>query len=117
VRHELFGMDELRPGELRAVRIAGVAIVVMRTPAGDYRALRDSCSHHGAPLSHGRLQPVTVGDDVGCYELSTDRFVLRCPWHGYEFDTENGRCLADPEHARVRAYTVTVEGGTVFLER
>ena len=117
MRYELFPEDELRPGDGRAVRVGGVTIAVMRTPAGDYRALRDSCSHHGAPLSHGRLQPVTVGDDVGCYDLSTRQFVLRCPWHGYEFDTESGQCLADPLHERVRAYPVTVTGGLVFLDR
>ena len=117
MKHELFAADELQPGDMRAVKVDGVAIVVMKTPKGDFRALRDACSHHGAALSHGRMQPVVLGDEVGCYELSTDRFMLRCPWHGYEFDVDNGRCIADPVHARVKAYSISVEGNRVFLER
>ena len=117
MKHQLFPEDELGPGELRAARIDGISIVVIRDPEGGYHALRDSCSHHGAPLSQGSLQQVIVGDDVGRYEFSESQLMVRCPWHGYEFDVETGQCLADPRQARVRAYPVTVENGIVFVER
>ena len=114
--HPLFPDGELAPGELRRVEVDGIAIVVLRTPDGTLRALRDVCPHQGAVLSRGRLEAAVDGEDVGRYELSRDRAVLRCPWHGYEFDVESGRCLADPA-ARVRAYLVAVEDGIVTVER
>jgi 3-phenylpropionate/trans-cinnamate dioxygenase ferredoxin subunit len=100
---------------MRSVSVDGVAVVVVRTPDGAVHALRDRCSHASAALSNGRLARVVVGDTVGSYRLSDD-FMIRCPRHGYEFDVATGRCLADPGH-RVRAYAVTVEDGTVVLER
>jgi nitrite reductase/ring-hydroxylating ferredoxin subunit len=117
MRYELFPAQELQPGDIRAVDVGGASVVVLCTPDGRIRALRNHCSHHGAPLSGGTLQPVVTGDDVGRYEISSDQFMLRCPWHGYEFDVDTGRCLADPRNARVKAYDVTIIDGTVCIER
>lgn len=115
MRHPLFPVEELAPGAMRAVSVDGVAVVVVRTPDGAVHALRDRCSHASAALSKGRLQRAIVGDAVGSYKLSDD-FIVRCPRHGYEFDVVTGHCLADAGH-RVRSYPVSVEDGTVVLER
>ncbi|HLH68719.1 MAG TPA: Rieske 2Fe-2S domain-containing protein [Candidatus Dormibacteraeota bacterium] len=117
MRHELFGAEELRPGQMREVQVDGVSIVVVRKADGTYRALRNRCSHQGGPLSGGRLEPMQEGDRVGDYRPSPEREVLRCPWHHYEFDVDTGLSPADPERVRVRTYEVTVADGRVFLER
>ena len=49
--------------------------------------------------------------------LARTSYVVRCPWHGYEFDVETGHSIADPRRARVRAYAVTIADGVVFIER
>lgn len=115
-KHALFSESELAPGEFRRVDVDGIGIVVLRTQAGALCALRDVCPHQGARLSNGRLEAAVDGDDVGHYELLADRAVMRCPWHGYEFDVFTGLCVADPTE-RVRAYPVGVEDGVVTLER
>jgi nitrite reductase/ring-hydroxylating ferredoxin subunit len=114
VKHELFPADELARGQVRRAEVGGIAVVVMRLADGTLRALRDVCSHEGARLSEGWLIPRLVASDVGF--PTSEGVVLRCPWHGYEFDVDTGRCLADPERVRARAYPVTVENGTVVLE-
>jgi uncharacterized protein len=38
----------------------------------------------------------------------------RCPWHGWEFDLETGRCLDDPA-LRAAVYPVRVEAGRVLV--
>ena len=43
------------------------------------------------------------GDRVG--EL------LRCPWHGWEFDMRTGQSWFDPKRFKVRSYPVAVESG------
>ncbi len=50
------------------------------------------------------------------YTYGMERHVLRCPWHGWEFDIATGRSLFDPERTRVRTYTVVVDDDQLFLE-
>jgi 3-phenylpropionate/trans-cinnamate dioxygenase ferredoxin subunit len=38
--------------------------------------------------------------------------VIKCPWHGWEFDLRTGRSVFNPHRVRVRAYDVTVEPAT-----
>jgi len=35
--------------------------------------------------------------------------MVRCPWHGWEFDIKTGQSWFDPDKTRVRNYPVTVE--------
>ncbi len=91
---------------------------LIRTPDGMVRALRDACAHYGAQLSLGKVHGHVAGSDVGDYALSDEQWVVQCPWHGYEFDVESGRCPADPEHTRVRSYPVSVDrGGAIVIDR
>jgi nitrite reductase (NADH) small subunit len=117
VRYDVLGVDELQPGQMRPVRVGNVAVVVIRTPAGEFRALRDLCSHYGARLSLGLLRGMVESDESRRYRLADGKYTLTCPWHGYEFDVDSGRCPADPDGTRVRAYEVTVETGRVLVER
>ncbi len=115
MRHALFPLEELGPGHTRPVTVAGVDLVIVRGLDGPIHALRDRCAHAGAPLSKGRLLKQVDGDDVDQYRL-IDKAVLRCPWHGYEYDLATGRCLADPKHVRVRTYAVVAEDGMVCVD-
>jgi nitrite reductase/ring-hydroxylating ferredoxin subunit len=115
-RVPLFPAAELAPGQLRSADVGGVAVVVIRTPSGSLYALRDVCPHLGAPLSSGFLARAVDSDAVGTYRLSDD-WVVHCPWHGHEFSVSTGRCVADPQRIRVRAYRVDVEDGTIVLRR
>lgn len=117
MRHRLFEASELPLGSVRRVVVEGVGIVVTRLPDGCVHALRDICPHQGAMLSIGIVFPLVESGDVGDYDVSDSRFILRCPWHGFEFETETGRCVADPERYRVRAYKAWIDDGEVILER
>jgi nitrite reductase (NADH) small subunit len=88
---------------MRSVRFGSVDVVVLRDRLGRLHALRDSCLQQGAPLSKGTLEPLADGPDVGQYENRPDRDVLRCPWHGYEFEVASGRCPADAR-LKLRSY-------------
>jgi 3-phenylpropionate/trans-cinnamate dioxygenase ferredoxin subunit len=99
------------------VQVDGIGVVVVRTPDGRFRALRDRCPHQGAPLSRGRLLEAVVTDGDHGYALSGEDFVVRCPWHGWEIDVASGSCPADPVRGRVRTYEVSVVDGMLCLER
>lgn len=113
--HNLFPLDEIPVGELRAVEVDGLSIVVARTGEDKVHALRDVCPHAGAKLSNGSLLK-TIGTDAdGGYEL-TEQVAIYCPWHTYEIDVETGRCVADAR-ARVKTFAVEISDGMITLER
>lgn len=117
MRTAVLAEGDLEPGEMKAIRVGGLGIVVIRKSDGSYRALRDRCSHQGGALSAGRLEAMVEGERVGDYSLSSQRTVVRCPLHHFEFDVDNGMSPADPHRLRVRAYEVTVSEGRVYIER
>jgi hypothetical protein len=42
--------------------------------------------------------------------------MLRCPWHGWEFDMRNGQSWFDPKRFKVRSYPVAVARGEEVAE-
>jgi nitrite reductase/ring-hydroxylating ferredoxin subunit len=101
--------DELAPGTwtTRTVRRREVVIV---NADGEVFAIFNRCPHQQALLSKGRLAGAPASGAPGTLAYEPGRYVLRCPWHHYEFDLRTGRCLADPERLRVATYEVREEG-------
>jgi nitrite reductase/ring-hydroxylating ferredoxin subunit len=106
---------DLAPGEMRAVALGRLPAVVIRLCDGSLHALVNRCLHHGAPLSCGRLGHGSRGaGGVGDHRPDDSVDVLRCPWHGYEYDVRTGGTLFDPGR-RLRRLTVWEEDGSVLL--
>lgn len=100
-------VDEIPPGSRKLVEVAGRSIGVFNV-AGEYFAIRNSCPHQGGPLCSGRLSGFLIADRPGEYSYSRRGEILRCPWHGWEFDVKTGQSWFDPARTRVRSYQVTV---------
>ncbi len=68
----------LSPGELGEGRVTpvtcGHTTVCMTHHNGQYSALDNKCPHQGVPLGEG----------------SIENGLLRCPWHGWDFDPHTG---------------------------
>ena len=108
---------ELAPGGLVAATVDGRPVVVVRTRAGELHAWVDRCLHQGARLSGGRLLAATEGEDVGNYRLAADTEVLKCPWHGYEYDVRSGCGLFDRRRRLRRVAVDERDGMIVALSR
>ncbi len=78
-------------------------------------ALRNTCPHRGAPLCEGKIGGTFLPSAPGEFVYGMEKKVLRCPWHGWEFDIDSGRSLFQPDEVRVKTYRVTVEDGDVYL--
>jgi nitrite reductase/ring-hydroxylating ferredoxin subunit len=50
-------------------------------------------------------------DGPGRYCYSRPGEIIRCPWHGWEFDIRTGQSWCDPSRVRARRYAVSVERG------
>ena len=51
------------------------------------------------------------------YEHCREGEIIRCPWHGWEFDLRTGQSWFDPRAVRVRRYDVSVEPGSACTRR
>ena len=111
--HDVGALDELeREGRIVA-RVGGREVGVVRDPLnGSLHGIRNRCPHHGGPLCLGTVRERLVGAP-GRYDLG-GQSVLRCPWHGWEFDLETGQCVDEPS-LRAAVYPTQVEGGRVLV--
>ncbi|MBW7456589.1 Rieske 2Fe-2S domain-containing protein, partial [Paenibacillus sepulcri] len=63
----------------------------------------------GAPLCAGKVTGMTLPSEPGQYLYGREGEILRCPWHGWEFDIQNGKSIFDPHKCLVKTYQVAVE--------
>jgi nitrite reductase/ring-hydroxylating ferredoxin subunit len=110
-RHVVAAAAEIAPGASKLVTIGGREIGVFNVK-GEYFALLNLCPHAGAALCRGKITGLVVSDDPGKYQLLRQGEMLRCPWHGWEFDIRTGQSWCDPKTMRARSYPVTVEPGS-----
>lgn len=99
---------DLPPGGMRMVEVDGREIGVFNV-GGEFYALRNYCPHRGAPLCRGKVTGLMTGPEPGTYELTRDGEIIRCPWHGYEFDITTGEFVVDSEKIRSITYDISVE--------
>ena len=95
-------------GTRKILKVGGREIGVFHTRAGLY-ALRNSCPHQAAPLCLGAIKGMMLPGKPGEYVWAREGEILRCPWHGWEFDITTGRSIFNPHRTRVKTYAVTVE--------
>jgi nitrite reductase/ring-hydroxylating ferredoxin subunit len=114
-KHVVGAVAEIPPGGKKIVEVAGRTIGIFNL-GGEFFALRNRCPHQGAPLCEGKLGSTITSTTPGHYEVSRSGEILRCPWHGWEFDVRNGQSGFDPKRVKVRSYPVAVESGEVLAE-
>lgn len=108
--------QDLPEGSRRILTLGGRSVGVFNV-GGRYFAVRNRCPHQGAELCLGVLTGHLESHTPGEYRYSRANEMLRCPWHGWEFDLETGESWFDPERVRVRRYPVTVQKGGQGLQK
>jgi 3-phenylpropionate/trans-cinnamate dioxygenase ferredoxin subunit len=108
--------DEIPPGGRKIVDVHGRSIGVFNL-GGEYVALRNRCPHQGGPLCSGELFGALSAETPGQYEFERPGEIIRCPWHGWEFDMRSGRSWFDPRRVRVRSYPAKLEAETYPARR
>ncbi|HLH71740.1 MAG TPA: Rieske (2Fe-2S) protein [Chloroflexota bacterium] len=114
-RYVVATVSEIKPGDRKIVEVAGRSIGIFNI-RGEFFALRNRCPHQGGPLCTGRLAGFLTASVPGEYRYSRQGEILRCPWHGWEFDVRTGQSWFDPTHTRVRSYEARVEPGSVLVQ-
>jgi nitrite reductase/ring-hydroxylating ferredoxin subunit len=90
--------DELPPGTVRELEIAGKAVALANV-GGRVYAINNTCLHRAGPLGQGLLEGK----------------IVTCPWHGWQYDVTNGKLLQNPA-VGVDCYPAEVRGEDVFID-
>ena len=114
-RHVVAPVSEIAPGTCKIVSVAGREIGIFNVN-DEFFALINRCPHEGAPLVH-RADPRAVHRrSAGEYRLERHGEMLRCPWHGWEFDIRTGQSWCHPESVKARTYQVEVVPGETLAK-
>ena len=114
-RHVVATVDEIKPGTSKLVTVKGREIGVFNVD-GAFYALANRCPHGGGPMCEGNVGGIVLAKGVGEYELARKGEILRCPWHGWEFDLKTGQSWCDPKTVKLKMYDVKVEPGEVLAK-
>jgi nitrite reductase/ring-hydroxylating ferredoxin subunit len=80
-------LSSIRRGRIHSFEVRGKPVIVFW--AKDQLVVASEiCPHIGGPLAEATLE------EDGC--------ALRCPWHGYKYDTESGAFLENPNERFVQ---------------
>ena len=111
-------VDELPPGTRKFLTIDERPIAIFNIK-GEFFGLLNRCPHQGAALCEGPLIGLARSSDPGEIEYTKLGEIIRCPWHGWEFDIRTGQSYCDPKRFRGDARRVGRErlrrGGLVRL--
>jgi nitrite reductase/ring-hydroxylating ferredoxin subunit len=115
--HVVADVDAIPDGGSIVVELEGRAIGVFKV-RGEVFALRNRCPHQGGPVCTGAVVPTLTArvEPSGAVTEFFDesRMVVACPWHGWEFDLRNGRCVADRSRG-IATYEAEVRDGQVIV--
>ena len=110
-RHVVAPVHELPPGTRKFLTVDERPIAVFNIK-GEFFGLLNRCPHQGAALCEGPLIGLAQSSDPGDIEYTKLGEIIRCPWHGWEFDIRTGQSYCDPKRFRAKAYPVNVEPGS-----
>jgi nitrite reductase/ring-hydroxylating ferredoxin subunit len=114
-KHVVATVSEIPPGQRKLVTVRGRSIAVFNLH-GEFYGLFNRCPHQGGPMCEGILTGLIQSSEPGRYEYSRPGEIIRCPWHGWEFDVKTGQSFCDPSKISVRNYPIEVVPGTAVVE-
>lgn len=109
-KHVIAKVSDIPPGERKLVTVRGRPIAIFNL-AGEFYGLLNRCPHQGGSLCEGVVTGLIEAAEPGLYRYSRKGEIIRCPWHGWEFDIRTGQSWCDPAKVQVRNYKVAVESG------
>lgn len=88
---------DIKEGEGKPINAHGHDIALFNVD-GKFYAVQNNCPHRQGPLGEGMLD----GD------------VVTCPWHGWRFNVQTGKCSNVPT-VSIKTYEVKIEAGDIYV--
>lgn len=77
--------------------------------------LLNFCPHAGAPICSGKIVPKLLCGARQELQLDSANSVLRCPWHGWEFNLEDGHTSGFDSRLRLARLPFELDGESLFV--
>lgn len=106
-RHVVARVSDFDGTDRKLVEVKGRPIVIFRK-GEEWFGMLNQCPHQGGSLCAGSLISWVESDGPGDYRMSREGEIVRCPWHGWEFDMRTGEACARPRKYRARPVGVSV---------
>jgi 3-phenylpropionate/trans-cinnamate dioxygenase ferredoxin subunit len=114
-KHVVGPASEFTDGEKRIVEIGGRSVGIIYSN-DEFFAVRNVCPHASAPVCLGELTDTALPSEPGVFRYGMKGYVLRCPWHNWEFDLRTGEALFGTDDRSLTTYPVSIEDGNVVVE-
>jgi 3-phenylpropionate/trans-cinnamate dioxygenase ferredoxin subunit len=114
-RHVVAPTSEIPPGNKKLFTVKGRPIAIFNL-GGEFYGMMNRCPHQGGSLCDGIITGLLLSATPGEYHYVRQGEIVRCPWHGWEFDIRTGQSYCDPEGTRAKAYPVTSEPGATVVK-
>ena len=114
-RHVVATVADIPPGTRKLVTVKGRPIAVFNL-GGDFFGLFNRCPHQGGSLCDGVVTGLLESSEPGVFSYTRKGEIIRCPWHGWEFDIRTGKSYCDPSRISTRSYQVQTEAGASLVE-
>ncbi|MEN4920941.1 Rieske (2Fe-2S) protein [Achromobacter spanius] len=116
MEHKAASLNDIPENDGLTVDVGGRPIGVFRVGEKVY-AVKNMCPHKRAPLAMGTVEGTMLPTScAGNYQYGMEGQVLKCPWHGWEFDLATGNCLFGVSDSRVKTYPAYVRDGYVYID-
>jgi nitrite reductase/ring-hydroxylating ferredoxin subunit len=111
-------LPDFTAGQMRRVDLAGKEVIVIRRRDDHFYAIAARCPHQAAPLCLGDVDGTFLPSATGEYRFGMETRIIRCPYHGYEYDLETGKpAFSEGINERLVRYDVLVRNGRVLVSR
>src|SRR5690348_15114280 len=89
MKYPVGSVDEFPAGTIQLRDVGARSLGIVNTGSKLYAVL-NVCPHALAPVCEGRLTGTMLPSAPGEAVWGLENRLLRCPWHGYEYDLEEG---------------------------
>ena len=67
-------------------------------------------------MCEGKLIGLLEASEPGKYRYTRRGEIVRCPWHGWEFDLRTGKSYCEPDRIKARRFSIDVKAGREVVE-
>lgn len=108
--------DEFPLDTIRIVKAGPREIGVVRRADGTVNAVRNWCPHKGAEVCKTQLSGTMLPGAPGTLTWGHEGEIVRCPWHGFEFDIRTGKRPYSDSRMRLRVYPARIADGQILVD-
>jgi nitrite reductase/ring-hydroxylating ferredoxin subunit len=112
-KHLACHVQDVPDNAAKIVKVKNLTVGVFKLSDG-YYAMLNVCPHRGAAICEGPVCGTTRSNEKREFIYEREGELVRCAWHGWEFDIRSGEFLVEPR-IKARTFPVTVENDLIYV--